>query len=186
MNRVIKEIGPYVKVTFKHQLAYSIPGQYVKLDGKFFAIYEVNANDFSILVHKNSHYVENDPKEISSPLGEGFTASLCKRAIVVGGGTGIGAVMSVVKNRNRHGLSTDVIFYTKGDISPIRSDQATIGMCRNVVFWDTTKQGRPSSPLDPLIEKQAESTVFVAGPKSLVTATEAAADSYNFDYYTNF
>jgi NAD(P)H-flavin reductase len=186
MNRITKDIGPYVKVTFKRQLPYSIPGQCVKLDGKWFAIYEVNPGDFSILVNKNSHYAENDPQEISEPLGEGFTASLCKRAIVVGGGTGIGAVMPVIKNRNRHGLSTDVIFYTRGDISPIRLDQATIGMCRNVIFWDTTKQGRPSTPLEPLVDKQAESTIFVAGPKSLVTATEEAARNYNFDCYTNF
>jgi len=186
MNKTVKYIGPFAKVTFDHALSYSMPGQCVKLDGKMFAIYESIGDKFSIFVHKDSYYVENTPKEISEPVGQGFSAVLCKRAIIVAGGTGIGAVVPVIKARNKYGLSTDVLFYTKGDVTPIRVDQATIGMCRNVIFWNTVDQGRPSTPLTPLVEKQDESTVFVAGPKSLVTATAETAKQFNFQCYTNF
>jgi NAD(P)H-flavin reductase len=186
MNRTIKQIGNYTKVTFDHALAYSMPGQCVQLDGKYFAIYESLGNTFSILVNKDSHYVNNDPEKISDPLGNGFSSTLSKRAIVVAGGTGIGAVVPVIKLRNKYGLSTDVIFYTKGDIGPIRLDQATIGMCRNVIFWDTSTKGRPIDPLAPLVDKQGDSVVFVAGPKSLVTATQEVAKNFNYVCFTNF
>jgi len=186
MKKTVQYVGPFAKITFDHQLSYSMPGQCVKLDGKMFAIYETTAKGFSILAHKDSYYVENLPQEISEPLGQGFSAALCKRAIVVAGGTGIGAIVPVIKARNKYGLSTDVIFYTKGDVTPIRADQATIGMYRNVIFWNTTETGRPATPLTPLVEKQSESTVFVAGPKSLVTATSAEAKQFNYQCYTNF
>ena len=186
MNKTVKYIGPFAKVTFEHALSYSMPGQCVQLDGKMFAIYESIGDKFSIFVNKDSYYVENTPKEISEPLGQGFAAVLGKRAIIVAGGTGIGAVVPVIKTRNKYGLSTDVLFYTKGDVTSIRADQATIGMCRNVIFWNTTELGRPSTPLMPLVERQSESTVFVAGPKSLVTATAEAAKQFNYPCYTNF
>lgn len=186
MNKTVKNIGPFAKITFDHQLSYSMPGQCVSLDGKMFAIYETTDRGFSILVKNNSYFVENTPEVISEPTGQGFSAALCKRAIVVAGGTGIGAVMPVIKVRNKYGLSTDIIFYAKDDITSIRSDQATIGMCRNVVFWNTTTMGRPADPLQPLVEKQPDSAIFVAGPKSLVQATEQIAERFNFECHTNF
>jgi len=186
MNKSVKIMGPFAKVTFTHSLTQVIPGQYVLIDGKPFAIYDTSIDEFSIFVHKESYYVDNDPKEISEPMGRGFTAALCKRAIVVAGGTGIGAVVPVIRSRNKYGLSTDVLIYTKGDAVSVRADQATIGMCRNVIFWDTTVKGRPSDPLTPLVDKQPESCVFVAGPKSLVEATKKVAGNFNFICYTNF
>jgi hypothetical protein len=186
MNRTVKRIGSFAKVTFEHQLSHSMPGQCVQLDGKMFAIYETTDKNFSIFVKDNSHFVENTPKTISEPTGQGFSAALFKRAIVVAGGTGIGAIMPVIKIRNKYGLSTDVIFYTKDDVSSIRADQATIGMCRNVIFWNTTANGRPADPLQPLVEKQPESAVFVAGPRSLVEATEKISKKFNFECHTNF
>lgn len=185
MKKDVKVIGPYAKVTFEHSVAQVVPGQCMVLDGKYFAIYDNDHANFSVLVKAGSHLVENSPKEITGPAGKGFTSCLHKRAIVVAGGTGIGAIVPVIRARNKYGLSTDIIFYSKGDVTPIRADQATIGMCRNVIFWNTSERGRPADPLSPLVDRPHDAAVYVAGPKSLVDGTINASKGLNYICYTN-
>lgn len=185
MKTIAKKFGSYIKLTFDKPLVGVNPGQCVTLDGKWFAVYDSDHIGFSILVKDDSYFVDNDPKEIVGPVGKGFTSCLHKRAIVVAGGTGIGAIVPVIRARNKYGLSTDVLFYSRGDISSIRADQATIGMCRNVIFWDTLEKGRPANPLTPLYDRPLDAFIYVAGPKSLVEATQKASADINYICYVN-
>lgn len=185
MKTNVKKFGNYVKLTFNTPLQGVNPGQCVTLDGKWFAVYDFDHTGFSILVKSDSYFVDNDPKEVVGPVGKGFLSCLHKRAVVVAGGTGIGAIVPVIRARNRYGLSTDVIFYSRGDVSAIRADQATIGMCRNVIFWDTLEKDRPANPLAPLYDRPLDAAIYVAGPKSLVEATQRASADINYICYTN-
>lgn len=186
MSRTVKRVGPYAVVTFDHKLAQTVPGQFVYIDGKPFAIYDRDAESFSIMVKGDAHLTQSDPVEIGDPQGTGFPHLLDRHAIVVAGGTGIGAVMSVINARNLCGLSTDAVFYTRGDISSLVETQACLTTCGDVVFWDTQERGRPSDPLSPITDIKPNTSIFMVGPKSLTAAIKEQAGKLNLSTHTNY
>lgn len=186
MNRTVKHLGPYAKIKFDRKLSQSIPGQFVYIDGKPFAIYESDESSFSILVKGDSFLVENIPQEISEPKGGGFPNLLSRHAIAIAGGTGVGAVMPVIHARNKQGLTTSVIIYARGDITTIRDDQPCLSLCGDVILWDTASRGRPRDPLAPISNIHPGSAIFMVGPKSLTAAIKEAADRYNLSCNTNY
>lgn len=186
MNKTVKHMGPYTKVTFDHPVPQSTPGQFVYIDGKPFAIYDSDESSCSFLVKGDSYLVENMPKEISSPTGGGFPNPLSKHAIAIAGGTGVGAIIPLIRARNKQDLTTSVIIYTRGDITHIWEDQPCLAMCGDVIMWNTTVRGRPADPLAPISNIHPGSAIFMVGPKSLTAAIKEVAGRYKLSYHTNY
>lgn len=155
------------------------PGQIFKIDGKYVAVAGHKSGKVSFLVKKGSWLDGFDKEfyECQGPMGDGFKNPDCQKAIVVVGGTGIGAVTRFLDNRPV-GSETHLVFYQKGpsSYSKLVDELEIFPYINTWTLWNTTKQGRPTKPLDVLLVRSdwrydfKGSHVFVAGPKSLEVA----------------
>jgi ferredoxin-NADP reductase len=156
----------------------SMPGQCVTVDGKYFAIAE---NDGSVLtlLGKNGGALDVEvgaELNIQGPFGPGFKSIDCEHAVIITGGTGIGACISVLKHRASLGLKTAVVSYARQDHPFTGVLQEHGGVC-----WNTTTSGRPESPFSPLgvSEFPPGTVVFTAGPRELVESIKRSAEKFN-------
>ena len=189
--KTINYVGDFAKVTFHHSLSsQTIPGQCVKVDGKWFAVMDQRDDEFDVLVRKDSSLLKSDKHIIEGPLGRGFGNLDCKNAILVAGGTGIGVMTYLLKYRTMLGLESYVVHFARSALSVI--DVTSYDSCKEYVFWNTVSNGgRPDTPIKPLEEKYGtftsyfdptETQVFVSGPSSLVEACR----SLDYMCNTNF
>jgi len=163
--------------------AKSKPGQCAKINGAWFAIAEQRSQEFDVIVKSTSPLLQlEETLLVEGPTGPGFQNAACSHAIVVAGGTGLGAVISLLKYRGERGLTSDLIYFSKDMqiaqvVPPV--------YCKNVILWNTVEKTRPDQPL-VLPEIPKDSQVFVSGPKSLVEACKAAAQVSNLTCNLNF
>lgn len=171
--KFIQRFGDYAKLTFVHHFDQEmLPGQCAKINGNWYAIAEQRSDEFDILVKTDSSLLSSDDNVIEGPLGPGFKNADCKNAVLVAGGTGIGALIHLLKVRAEQGLDSYLIHFARSSYG--MKELIPSGTCKKYVFWNTTwHHGRPDSPILPLCELPPESQVFVSGPKSLVTACKS-------------
>jgi len=153
------------------------PGQCVIIDGKYFAIAENNSGVLTVLGRVGGpldRFVGAEV-DLTGPVGNGFKDVDCEHAVVIAGGSAIGACLSVLDYRNQLGLKTWFVSYAKTR-HPFISRVAVTGG----VNWNTAS-GRPAFPFDPLDIKSFPSgtRVFVAGPNDLVTSVRNCAEQFN-------
>ncbi len=184
----IVELGPnYKKVTLCHPnfLGENYdPGKCARINGKWLVIAGSRKNEIDVVVQSKSLEEFESIKEIDYPVGPGYQFLWINPAILVVGGSGLGAAVRILEQRNEGGLKTSTIIYSKG-ISAELAIKAfpSLKEVNNIIFWDTTHKGRPKNPLDP-INPQKDCHVFFAGPKSLHEALKK--DPRRPDIHLNF
>ena len=178
MTRIvdIKRDEKFVTVKYAH-VCQTRPGQCVVIDGKYFAIAENNNGVLTVLGRSGGPLDSfiGAEIELTGPVGNGFKDVDCEHAIIVAGGSAIGACLSVLDYRNQLGLDSWFLSYAKTS-HPFASRVTAAGG----INWNTTG-GRPAFPLDPLGVKAFPSgtRVFVAGPNDLVTSVRNCAEKFN-------
>lgn len=175
MNSII--FGNYAKLTLPHQHESKfMPGQCAKINGRWFAIAELRNNEFDIIVPHDSPLLSADNEDIvvDLPQGSGFSNIDTPEAVCLVAGTGLGAVLELVKYRSEKNLKTSVQMYGRritGDcvagIFPI---------LRNMKFevWNTTELGRPT--IESILPSDTEVPVFFAGPKGFLDEIRSVSD----------
>lgn len=183
----IQRFGEYAKVTFRHSFPAEVKhGQVAIINNMRFAIAEDRGDEFDIFVKKNSSLLTlHQEYTITGPTGDKFyDSSSAQSAIVIAGGTGIGAVCSLIKERRERKLPTQAVFFARGDLKPdeVLGPYASTG----VKVWNTLRLGRPESPLSLVEEIPHGAQVYVAGPMSLVNSTKLVTDTLRLECHTNF
>lgn len=187
-------------VASKSSLMSAQPGQCFMIDGRYMAVASSVGGVLSFVTKKGSWLDSFDKEnyEFLGPVGGGFTNPDASNAIIVAGGTGIGAAISLLRYRqDKPDLKTHLIFYQRGGI-PV---DELLGMLDandrvdSLVQWNTAVHGRPLNPLDPFFKVNKYEAdahkydVFVVGPKSLVEATSKQCKSLGIKdtmFHTNF
>jgi ferredoxin-NADP reductase len=132
----------------------------------------------------------------SGPIGSGFADVAAGKSLVVAGGTGIAAVMGIVSTRKEE-QETHLAFYSKQDgmlgaIARNLGLSAALKTLNSLTEWNTTNLGRPTGPLDPFLAAiidPVQYQIFVAGPKSLMEATQKQCQELGVpdkNFHTNF
>jgi NAD(P)H-flavin reductase len=183
-----REIGSLVLASLRCRLkSQANPGQCVKINNRWFAIADQVDDVLKLVVNKNSPLLKEPYDSIDGPLGAGFKNTDTNSAVIIVGGSGLGAVSMLIRRRVIEGAETRVIIYgrnpAKGDI---KSVFPFLTACKELVFCDTLNDGRPADPFDPLSHVPDDCHVFVAGPKSLVDAVKLSATTRKFRVETNF
>lgn len=180
-----KIYGSHALATVPYGLsATSKPGQCAKINGAWFAITEQRDGEFDIIVRSTSPLLEGQTTLlVEGPIGPGFPNAACCHAVLIAGGTGIGALIHLIKYRFERGLTTDLVYFSRGSLEI--SEVIPTDMCKNLVLWDTMKNSRPSDPLGSF-EVTSDSQVFVSGPKSLVEACTLSAQTKNLVCNLNY
>jgi NAD(P)H-flavin reductase len=157
------------------------PGQCAKINGSWYAIAEQRDSNFDVFVKNNSSLLSATEYVIEGPLGPGFKNIDCAEAVLVAGGTGIGALLQLLQYRFEKNLSSYLVHYAR---SPFNLEELIpASYCKKYVTWNTTlRKERPLTPVLPLVNLPDDSQIFVSGPKSLVDACK----SLNFSCNTNF
>jgi NAD(P)H-flavin reductase len=180
MKKILK-YGEYSRITFSGGLSQPMtPGQCVKINGNWYAIAEQQDSSFDVFVKKDSSLLLSDEHAVEGPLGPGFKNIDCQDAVLVAGGTGIGAMLHLLRYRADKGLSSYVVHYVRSSFNV--KEMVPASLCKEHVVWNTTWAGRPSTPVSPLSYLPEGTHIFVAGPKSLVEACK----SLQFTCNTNF
>jgi NAD(P)H-flavin reductase len=187
-------------VASKSSLMSAQPGQCFMIDGRYMAVASSIDGVMSFVTKKDSWLDSFDKEnyEFLGPVGRGFTDPATNNAIIIAGGTGIGAAISLLKHRQDNSdLQTHLIFYQRGGI-PVDELLGMFGVdgCANsLIQWNTATEGRPQNPLDPFFKVNEHEVytqkydVFVVGPKSLVEATSKQCKSLGIEdtmFHTNF
>lgn len=150
------------------------PGQFFSINDLSYSVAKKDDCTVRFITKKNSRLDGFDEGTYSfvGPLGSGFSNAGAKRALVVAGGTGIGAALYLLDSRSQD-LESHLIFYSK-------EEKPLVGICKaleinppinSIVEWNTAVSGRPAGPLDPFVKREHsyyDLHVFVIGPKSLV------------------
>ena len=162
------------------------PGQVYQIDGKYMAAAGWTDGVVSFIAKKGS-WIDNFNQEryqFNGPTGPGFSQPDSENAIIVAGGTGIGAAISLMKHRDKK-LNTHLLYYQRGGNS-YQSLVDKLGQQPHTntrTLWDTKKQGRPSQPLLPLQVRSdwrgnfKDYHYYVVGPKSLVDSVKEQCKS---------
>ena len=175
MNSVI--FGNYAKLTLPHQHESKfIPGQCAKINGRWFAIAELRNNEFDIIVPHDSSLLSTDNEDIvvDLPQGSGFSNIDIHDAVCIAAGTGLGAVISLVKYRYEKNLKTSVKMYGRRIASDSVSDIFPILKSVKLEVWNTTELGRPT--IESILPSDPEIPVFFAGPKGFLDEIRLASN----------
>lgn len=176
----------YVCLTVDHALPQNMsPGQCAKINDKWFAIAEQRLNDFDVYIKSNSFLLtEGLVFQVTGPTGPGFSNPYVKDAVIIAGGTGLGAVMSLASERKQRGLETTCFLYMQADLPEYLKewsrDFATFE------FYNTKKTGRNEAVRRYLESCVAEPTVFVAGPVGLVNSIRILTSELGLVCSTNY
>jgi NAD(P)H-flavin reductase len=160
-------LGNYAKITLSHQhTPIMVPGQSVLINGRYYALADLRDNELDIVTQcKYSRFFVDDIV-IELPIGQGFTNLNLQSAVCIAAGTGLGAVISLVKYRHEKNLSTQVQIYGRNITKQLVT--AAFPILNNVEFnvWNTTELGRPI--IKNILPDDPEVPVFFAGPKGFL------------------
>ena len=174
------------------------PGQFYIIDGRFYSVAKSDGNKVSFIAKKGSHLdgFVNEEYPFVGPSGNGFQSiDTNDPVIVIAGGTGIGAALSIIQARDKK-QETHLLFYNRDEPcydQLIKELEIDPHLCTRMQV--NTKNGRPVKPLNPILfrcdwhYRFEKSHIFVIGPKSLVDATREHAkelDVPNANFHLNF
>ena len=175
-----------------------VPGQCFKVAGLWMtaAAWDDEGITFLCLDTPFIRNLKAEQLHFSGPIGSGFTDVVTSKSLVVAGGTGIAAVMSIVSTRKEE-QETHLAFYSKQDglLTTIVKNLGlgdTLKTLNSLTEWNTTSLGRPTGPLDPFLAAiidPVQYKIFVAGPKSLMEATQKQCQELGVpdkNFHTNF
>lgn len=153
------------------------PGQCVVIGGRYFAVAESDGKEVTVLT-RHGGPLDVDVGTLVSlegPTGNGFQNADCENAVVICGGTGIGACISVLDYRQKHGLKTWFIAYSRWP-HPFQKKVSDAGG----LSWVTREKDRPSTPLTPFgVESFPPGTqVFFAGTKELLESIGSTVEQF--------
>lgn len=179
--------GPYVKVSLFHpnvSLLQISPGHCAKVNGRYLAIADIDGDVLSFVVKENSFLLRENLTEISVPDGKQFEDQDCEVAMAVTGGTGIGAITLLAKNRISQGKHLDIIAFSRGlEEKKLLDEFPHLFNLNRMLLWNTIERNRPTNPLDPSSATRG-SHVFAAGPASLIESLKQ--DPKNPTIHLNF
>lgn len=169
--------GKYRKVTVRLILSQDcfpvVPGVCAQIDGNYYAIADSPAaGELTFVVKEGSRIMQMSPRsKVEVPVGRGFDAPETPDGLVVVGGTGLAAAVSLVTHRRRLDLSTTVVSYGRGmDPDAVLSEFPVLREDKvKFVSWDTERWGRPPSPMEPVFDVGGRGHhVFFAGPREML------------------
>jgi hypothetical protein len=169
--------GNYAKLTLDHEFdPRFLPGQCVRINGKWFAVASTTQDELEIVVPHDSPMLVDDELALEFPLGPGFSLLEAPEVHCVAAGTGIGTMISVVNYRLEKNLHTTVQLYARN----VSKDDviAVFPVLKEVDFgcWNTCHWGRPT--MKEVLATPPEQPVFFAGPKSLMDDMKAYSDKH--------
>lgn len=178
--------GDYVCLTVDCALPSKMsPGQCAKINDKWFAIAEQRLTDFDVYVKTSSFLLDESLVcQVTGPTGPGFSNPYVKDAVVVAGGTGLGAIMTLVNERKQRGLETTCFLYMQTDLPEYLQEWSHDFSIFE--FYNTKKTGRNEAVRRYLESCITEPTVFVAGPVGLVNSIRILTSELGLVCSTNY
>lgn len=177
-------VGNYKYLTYDLVTQF-IPGQVIKVNGKFLAIAGCDGTGMHALTRAGSPFdVESgEDVEIEGPIGAGFPNHDCEEAWIVCGGTAIGVGKSLFDWRASHGLRTSMVAFSRSNVPLLDRLPGAKGLpwIDRVSGWNTSMSGRPPTPMDPIMRHDsslAHVNIFVAGPKSLIDGVKENLEKF--------
>jgi ferredoxin-NADP reductase len=172
-----KNVGPDF-MTVSYALDSEVkPGQCVVIGGRYFAVAESSDGEVTVLTrHGGPLDVDvGSDVDLSGPVGNGFPNVDCENAVVICGGTGVGACISVLDYRRRAGLHTWFVAYSRWP-HPFQKNVEDAGG----ISWITRESDRPATPLTPFgVDKFPVGTqVFFAGTKELLESIRSNVEQF--------
>jgi NAD(P)H-flavin reductase len=178
--------GDYVRLTVDYALPQKMsPGQCARINDKWFAIAEQRLTDFDIYVKSDSFLLNQDLVcQVTGPTGPGFSNPYADDAVIVAGGTGLGAVMSLANERKQRGLQTTCFLYMQSDLPEYLQEWSQ--NFTKFEFYNTKKTGRNEAVRQHLEYSVTEPTVFAAGPVGLVNSIRILTSELGLTCSTNY
>ena len=168
-------LGNYAKITLRHNHSpVIVPGQSACINGRYYAIADIRNNELDIVIQCKYSRFFIDDIVIELPIGQGFTNLNSQSAVCIAAGTGLGAVISLVKYRYEKKLSTHVQIYGRNITKQLVA--AAFPILNNVEFnvWNTTELGRHT--IESILPSDPEIPVFFAGPKGFLDEIRLASN----------
>ncbi len=178
--------GDYQKVVLTHSepLQHILPGSCALINGRWVAIADFTDSTLTFLVKSSSFLLREEIDAVEFPVGRGFPAATSPAAIVIAGGTGVGALALLVNQLISRGINPAIGVVSRG-IDPLALGSFYPQFAR-AFFVNTKNCSRPKQLLRYLYNGQSNTEVFVAGPKSLVDEVALDAQHLNLRHHTNF
>lgn len=178
--------GDYRKVVLTHSesIRHIIPGACALVNGRWVAIADFTDSTLTFIVKSSSFFFREEIDSVEFPVGKGFPATTSSSAIVIAGGTGIGALALLVNQLFSRGINPTIGVCSRG-LDPLVFNNFYPQFSR-AFFVNTEICSRPKQLLRYLYNGQSNAEVFVAGPKSLVSDVALDAQYLNINYHTNF
>ena len=178
--------GDYQKVVLTHpeQTRHIIPGACAVVNGRWMAIADFTDSTLTFIVKSSSFFFREEIDKVEFPAGKGFPPPVAESAVVIAGGTGVGAVTLLVNQLVSRGINPLIGVCSRG-LDPLIYSKFYPQFAR-AFFVNTENCSRPKQLLRYLYNGQSSTEVFVAGPKSLVSDVALDAQYLNINYHTNF
>ena len=178
--------GDYQKVVLTHSepIQHILPGSCAVINGRWVAIADFTDSTLSFIVKSSSFLFREEIDNVEFPAGRGFPAATPQSAVVIAGGTGVGAVVLLVNQLFSRGINPMIGVCSRG-LDPLALSSFYPQFAR-AFFVNTKNCSRPKPLLRYLYNGQSNTEVFVAGPKSLVGEVALDAQHLNLRHHTNF
>jgi hypothetical protein len=163
------------------------PGQCIRANGRYLALTGVRTGEFDCVVPHKSFLDDEVVSTFEYPIGPGYMNIDTPKAYLVAGGSGIGALVSLVEHRTNNGLFSTVQLFGKNvrkeDVVkafPCLDDLTVDFRCK-----DSEKWGRPYAlELFPKMGEGSGHPVFFAGPQGMLE--ELKKSPYNPLVHLNY
>ena len=178
--------GDYQKVVLTHPglTQHIIPGSCAVVNGRWVAIADFTDSTLTFIVKSSSFLFREEIDKVEFPSGKGFPTASSSSAIVIAGGTGVGAVALLINQLFSRGINPMIGICSRG-LDPLALSNFYPQFAR-AYFVNTKNCSRPKQLLRYLYNGQSSTEVFVAGPKSLVDEVALDAQHLNLRHHTNF
>lgn len=173
-------IGPnYRKITMscrglKNDVVF--PGRCINVDGKILAPTEVRDEEFDAVVPARPNYFDaRRVIEHSFPVGPGYSDPDAPEAILVGGGSGMGTLVALLRHRESKSLVTHVRLVGKS-----LSDESVtevfpeFNRVKSFSTWDTVQTNRRPEIDELLSGLNSRLPIFFSGPISLFSSLKVS------------
>lgn len=166
-------------VLLRFECSGSKPGQCASVGGKYFVIARCMGSIATVITWSGSpiDVPAGTRIDLVAPVGPGYDTS-GSDPVIVTGGLGFAAGLSLAQSFRQEGRSFRMLSFTRSpDAVYDCMEQFGLSPDDRVRVWNTSAQGRPGTPLDPLdVPISEETPLFFAGPRSLHDGLRSALD----------